>query len=159
MIKKTATIFLTTCLGASIAFSAPIAVAAQDDAPAGEAQEKKKLTRWEKRLKRIMEKYEFTGEERSCISLRSVKSTSVVDNNRIFFDAAGKKAYMNVLDRACPRLKYEERFAYRTTIGQLCNVDLITVLDNYGRSWSSCGLGKFKEMRLIPKEDRVKSDD
>ena len=98
-----------------------------------------------------LKKYEPTGVVKRCISLNRIQNTRVLDDQTILFKMRGKKHYVNRMSRSCPSLKREERFMYKTSIGQLCNVDIITVLDSFGRSWASCGLGKFEEMKLKPK--------
>lgn len=105
------------------------------------------LTKAQERLAKVHEKYVSTGEVRSCVSLRSLRESRVIDDQTIFFRGAGSTAYLNKLPRTCSRLAIEERFAYRTSVGQLCHLDVITVVDNYGRSWNRCGLGKFEELK------------
>jgi hypothetical protein len=60
-----------------------------------------------------------------------------------------RKIYRNTLPNSCPTLGFEKRFSYRTSLSQLCSVDIITVLYNVGSSLqpgASCGLGKFQPM-------------
>ncbi len=54
------------------------------------------------------------------------------------------------LPNGCPGLGFEERFAYKTTIGQLCSTDIITVLRTGGINGPSCGLGEFVPVELVP---------
>ena len=117
--------------------------------------EGKKMTKAEKRLANVMKKYEYTGKERSCVPLRNLKHQKIIDDKTIFFESQGGRAYMNKMDRKCPRLAYEQRFAFKTSINQLCSLDIITVIDSFGRDWAGCGLGKFHEMKRIPKEERM----
>lgn len=111
------------------------------------------LTKAEKRLAKVQENYELTGEVRSCIPLNLLRDSRVIDNQTIFFRGPGRKAYLNKLPRTCSRLVSEDRFAYRTSIGQLCHLDIITVVDSFGRSLSHCGLGKFEELQSKPSSD------
>lgn len=92
------------------------------------------------------------GEPVNCVSLNSIRSTNVVDNSTIDFKMAGGKTYRNSLPNSCPGLKYEDRFSYRTSTSQLCNVDIIRVLNDYGGRLSEgvgCGLGKFQPVEKI----------
>ncbi|MBR9909638.1 MAG: hypothetical protein GYB33_04695 [Gammaproteobacteria bacterium] len=85
------------------------------------------------------------GTER-CLSLTRINSTRVLDNQRIAFHLSGKKVYINVLPRPCPGLRKDSTIMYRVTMSQLCDMDLITVLDPMGGGFmpgASCGLGKF----------------
>lgn len=109
-----------------------------------------------------LKKYAPTGEVKRCISLNRIQSSKVLDDQTIFFKMRGRKHYVNRLSHKCPSLKREERFMYKTSIGQLCHIDIITVLDSFGRSWASCGLGKFEEMKLKPKpepEEKPEAED
>lgn len=115
-------------------------------APNSLAQEETDAELSEKML-RLQHDYDFTGELKNCVPLHALKESKVIDDQTIFFRGPGKTAYLNKLPRTCSRLDVEERFAYQTSIGQLCSLDVITVVDNFGRSWNRCGLGKFEELK------------
>lgn len=90
---------------------------------------------------------------RSCISLRTIRRTEIIDDRNILFHMRGSTVYHNILPRQCGGLARENRFSYKTTIGRLCSLDLITVLysDPFGlREGNSCQLGMFHE---ITRED------
>lgn len=83
----------------------------------------------------------------NCVSLSQVDRTEVVDDTTILFYMRGNEIYRNVLPHRCPGLRRDEAFMYRVTTSQLCNVDVITVLDRIGAGFmpgASCGLGKFQ---------------
>jgi hypothetical protein len=95
------------------------------------------------------------GEPIRCVSLSQIRSTNVVDNSTIDFKMAGGKTYRNSLPYSCPGLKYEDRFSYRTSQSQLCNVDIVRVLHDYGgqlHEGVGCGLGKFQPVETISKK-------
>jgi hypothetical protein len=92
------------------------------------------------------------GEPVRCVSLSQIRSTKVIDNSTIDFKMAGGKTYRNSLPNSCPGLKYEDRFSYRTSQSQLCNVDIVHVLHDYGgrlQEGVGCGLGKFQPVEKI----------
>ncbi len=92
------------------------------------------------------------GEPVNCVSLRNIRSTNVVDANTIDFKMNGGKTYRNSLPYSCPGLKFEDRFSYRTSTNQLCNVDIVRVLHDYGgrlTEGAGCGLGKFQPVEKI----------
>jgi hypothetical protein len=91
----------------------------------------------------------------NCISLNQVENTSVVDNDTILFYMRGDEVYRNDLPHDCPTLESEDTFMYRVTIGQLCSVDVITVLMDMGSRFMpgpSCGLGMFREISAAEAE-------
>jgi len=89
------------------------------------------------------------GKPVSCVQTTSIRSTSVHGDSVIDFHMLGGKVYRNTLPMSCPSLGFEERFLYRTSISQLCSVDIITVLQSPGLSQgASCGLGKFQPVKL-----------
>jgi hypothetical protein len=93
--------------------------------------------------------YVAVGKPVDCIQIRSIQSTNVRDDSTIDFVMNGKKVYRNSLPNSCPSLGFEKRFSYRTSMSQLCSVDIITVLWNAGpglQPGASCGLGKFQPM-------------
>lgn len=81
-----------------------------------------------------------------CVSLARIDRTDVVDDRSILFYMKGNDIYLNRLPHRCPGLKWEKAFMYRTSQSQLCDLDIITVLDSMGfgyRPGVSCGLGMF----------------
>lgn len=133
----------------------------QDGAPEKEQAEEAKpkgriAKRAEKRRQRIMEEYQATGKTRSCVPMRSLRQSIILDDQTIFFESIGRKGYMNKLSHACRGLVREERFAYSNSFGSLCRAEIITILDSFGRSWGSCGLGDFEEYEKKPKADSDK---
>lgn len=89
------------------------------------------------------------GDAVSCVSLRGIQSTRVHGDSTIDFHMNGGKIYRNTLPNSCPSLGFEERFLYKTSLSQLCSVDIITVLQSPGLSQgASCGLGKFQPIKL-----------
>ena len=133
----------------------------QDGTPETEQAEKAKpkgriAKRAEKRRKRIMEEYQATGKTRSCVPMRSLRQSIILDDQTIFFESVGRKGYMNKLPYACRGLMREERFAYSNSFGSLCRAEIITILDSFGRSWGSCGLGDFEEYEKKPKAETDK---
>jgi len=92
------------------------------------------------------------GEPISCVNIRNIRSTKIVDGRTIDFKMNNRKIYRNTLSNKCPRLKFEESFSYRTSQSRLCNVDIIRVLHNEGfglREGAACGLGKFQQIDKI----------
>ncbi len=88
-----------------------------------------------------------------CVSLSQIQETSVLDDQTIIFKMRGGKSYKNTLPYKCPQLGFEKAFSYKTSISQLCNVDIITVLTTtHGLdSGASCGLGLFEPYTPPPK--------
>lgn len=93
------------------------------------------------------------GEPVSCIHTRNIRETHVRDSKTIDFVMAGGKVYRNDLNGyACPQLGFEKRFSHRTTNGQLCSVDTVSVITDPGLTRGpTCGLGKFQPVKLQSK--------
>lgn len=92
------------------------------------------------------------GAPKNCVSLTQIRSTKIIDNSTIDFRMAGGKTYRNTLPGNCPGLKSEDRFSYRTSLSQLCNVDIIRVLNDFGgrlQEGAGCGLGKFQQIEKV----------
>lgn len=89
------------------------------------------------------------GEPKSCVRRSNIRSTRVIDDQTIDFRMRGGNIYRNKLPNKCGGLGLEEAFSYRTSTNQLCNVDIIRVLDSIGggiRERNACGLGKFQQI-------------
>jgi hypothetical protein len=89
--------------------------------------------------------YDPDGGER-CLSLTRIRSTKVLNAQVIEFKMTGGKTYLNILPNKCIGLRPNQPFMYRTSQSSLCDLDLITVLDQFGgglRPMGACGLGRF----------------
>lgn len=92
------------------------------------------------------------GEPESCILRSNIRSTDVIDDQTIDFVMRNGDIYRNNLPHSCSGLGFEEAFSYKTSTNQLCNVDIIHVLDQTaGRieTRAACGLGKFQQIEKI----------
>jgi hypothetical protein len=91
-----------------------------------------------------------------CISTSRIRETDVIDDHTILFRLRGGAVYSNILDRGCPGLGRNKRFMYEARGGRLCDIDTITVLEQ----WSSrlqegftCGLGQFHPITELEADD------
>jgi hypothetical protein len=86
-----------------------------------------------------------TGAAVDCVQTSLIDDTKVWNDAVIDFRMRNGVTYRNTLPHSCPNLGFDERFSYRTTTGQLCSIDTITVLPT-GSSipGPTCGLGKFQ---------------
>lgn len=81
-----------------------------------------------------------------CVDTMRIRNVDVVDNRNLLFYMSNGTIYHNRLAQACPGLREDKAFMYSIPMHQLCNVDLITVLENQGFGFqrgASCGLGDF----------------
>lgn len=85
------------------------------------------------------------GEPVNCLLLQKIRETKVIDGATIDFHTRDGKVYRNRLPNSCPQLGFERAFSYQTSIAQLCNVDIVTVIliNSPMQRGASCGLGKF----------------
>jgi hypothetical protein len=97
-------------------------------------------------------KIQPAGPAVDCVSAHSIRETRVRDDSTIDFYMLGGKVYRNRLPNSCPELGFEEKFAYETSIDQLCNVDIIHVLhDSPSIGGAACGLGRFQPITGAPR--------
>ncbi|RQW43519.1 hypothetical protein [Novosphingobium sp. LASN5T] len=94
-----------------------------------------------------------TGPAVSCIPLVGIRESQVRDDWTIDFRTAGNKWYRNTLPYRCSSLGFERAFSYATSLSQLCNTDIITVIATGGGGGprGSCGLGSFQPVDLAKK--------
>jgi hypothetical protein len=105
------------------------------------------------RRAKILASYQPVGEAKNCVSLHSIRETRIVNDRTIDFHMNGRKVFRNTLPHSCPGLVSEDRFSYRTSQNQLCSVDIVRVLHNYGgglQEGAGCGLGKFQPVEKVP---------
>lgn len=81
-----------------------------------------------------------------CVNVRMIARTEIITDDAILFRMRGDDLYLNRLPHRCPGLDRGDAFMYRTSVGQLCDLDIITTLSNMGFGFTpgiSCGLGMF----------------
>jgi hypothetical protein len=96
-----------------------------------------------------------------CVSLIRIDRTEVVDDRNVLFYMKNGDIYRNRLPNDCPGLEAQDAFMYRTSLSQLCNVDIITVLTNMGfgfRPGASCGLGMFHPVKPLTAEELLQGE-
>lgn len=95
----------------------------------------------------------FDRTPRDCVQVSNIDETDAIDDQNLIFRMRNDRVYRNHLPRKCPGLARENRFAYETRVGQLCNIDTITVLERFGIGFTpgfTCRLGEF--VPLSPEE-------
>ncbi len=101
---------------------------------------------------------EESDEPLRCLSMNSIRSTVVVDDNRVLFFQARDRVFLNRLDRECLGLARSGTFSYKVQSGarhaRLCSTDSITVLETSGRGLN-CGLGLFEPLSQAEAESVV----
>ena len=90
-----------------------------------------------------------TGPAKTCVALSEIRQSKVLSDRVIdFSNGTNRKAYRVVLPQSCPSLGFEQRFAYSTSISQLCAQDIITVLQGpQVMRGASCGLAPFQPIK------------
>jgi hypothetical protein len=100
---------------------------------------------------------EFDRTPRRCLSTARIRQTDILDDRTILFYLRGnREVFRTYLPRECPGLERNDRFSYHTTNGQLCDVDTITVLEQFGAGLSpsfTCRLGDFIPITREEAED------
>jgi hypothetical protein len=93
-----------------------------------------------------------TGEARSCVQINQLRETRVRSDQVIDWRTNDGSYYRTVLPQRCPMLGFEQRFTYATSITQLCQQDIITVLQGPGvQPGASCGLAPFQPIEPPPR--------
>ena len=87
------------------------------------------------------------GEPVDCIDSNRIRQTHVRSDQVIDFEMNNGDIYRNTLPSSCYGLNFERRFIYRTTVGRLCSIDTITVLQSGGGRGVTCGLNDFQQIR------------
>ncbi len=83
---------------------------------------------------------------RSCITLRSLRRTQIIDDRNVLFRMRGRTVYHNILPQQCGGLAREDRFSYDAQFGRLCRGDVIRVLQN--GAFGSRGMSEGRGCRL-----------
>ena len=79
----------------------------------------------------------------ACVNLRNLGGNRTV-GDAIVFGGGMRRIYVNRPPGGCPDLTHGRSLTLRTTSGQVCRGDIVTVVDRLsGTSFGGCGLGDF----------------
>ncbi len=121
------TVAATGCLIATAAWAA--------NSSTQEAQEK-------------LSKFEKTGDSVSCVMLRSVRKTEILDDYTMLIETPGA-VYLNELSGRCVGLAREGRYVHKASANQMCQGDILQVIDSFGKMRGACSLGSFEKLSPI----------
>ncbi len=88
-------------------------------------------------------------DSKRCIPIKDIRRTEVIDDQNILFHLRNKKTYNNHLPHRCGGLAYAKAFKYETAQSELCNVDIISVINTTTGTLmpgASCALGLFERV-------------
>jgi hypothetical protein len=83
----------------------------------------------------------------SCLRLTDIESSSVIDRQHIAFRMRDGRTFVNNMPYPCLGLRRDTAWLHRTSMAEVCDLDIITVLNNIGGGFmpgASCGLGRFE---------------
>jgi hypothetical protein len=98
----------------------------------------------------------FDRTPEKCVTVQRIDQTDALDDQTIIFRMRGDRAYRNTLPNKCPGLQRENRIAWATSTSRLCDIDTITVLEDFGvgfRPGFTCRLGQFVPLSEAEVED------
>lgn len=108
----------------------------------------------------LLDLSQFDSDEgESCIPLMRMDSLKILSDQAIEFRMKGGDTYINILPRRCLGLRPNRAIMYETRQSQLCNLDIIKVMEPYAgglQPVGSCGLGRF---HLVPEGVPVVGDE
>lgn len=110
-----------------------------------------------------------TGDERErdldsehCVRISEIEKIDIVDSETLIFRLRRGKVYRNDLPHRCPGLRPNDTLMYRSSVGRLCSVDVVTVLEDWGFGYApgaSCGLGMFEPITAQIADEMLRSRD
>lgn len=107
------------------------------------------------------------GDPKACISTQRISRTEILNDREVLFHMYGSEIYLNRLPHRCSGLRRSDAFGYEVRTSQLCDVDVIRVMRNFGGSLDpgiACGLGKFlpvgeEQLPLLREKKPLEDDD
>ena len=80
----------------------------------------------------------------SCVRLTDLGGNRSAGEDAIIFQGNGRRLYLNRPAGGCPSLDFGRALRVRSSTGQLCRGDIVTVFDpTTGTEHGGCGLGEF----------------
>jgi hypothetical protein len=92
-----------------------------------------------------------TGAPMHCLPITSITESRVQDDWTIDFRTGVRQWYRVTLPQRCNSLGTYRAFKYETSLSQLCNTDIITVMEFGGPGGGprgSCGMGDFQPVEI-----------
>ena len=84
------------------------------------------------------------GKPTSCINLREIRSTRIIDETAIIYETSSRRWYVNRPAGGCPGLRSDRAIVSRTPSTSLCSGDIIRIIDPpTPMEFGSCGLSEF----------------
>ena len=106
----------------------------------------------EARVEAALSGFERTGELRSCLNTRTIRSIDPIDETHWLVETRSGETYLNVVNGSCNDA--DSRFSvleYSLSSSQLCQNAIVRVVDRSGGFVrGSCSLGEYE--RLTPIE-------
>ncbi|QHL91940.1 hypothetical protein GVO57_11190 [Sphingomonas changnyeongensis] len=94
----------------------------------------------------------FAGPARNCVPINDLRQSRVRSDRVIDWSGGSGRTYRTVLPQSCPTLGFEQRFAYQTSLTQLCAQDIITVLQGpSAQPGPACALAPFQPITPPPR--------
>lgn len=92
--------------------------------------------------------YDRTGEVTSCMNLRQISTMDAVDERTLLIKTGVSDYYVSDLKGRCSGATSSfNRFEYSTSSSQLCQNEIIRIVDNStGFLTGSCGMGSFEKL-------------
>ena len=113
----------------------------------GLAEEKAEITG----LDAALQGFERTGEMRSCLNTRTIRSIDRFDDSHWRVETRGGDVYLNVVRGACDGASSSfTALQYSTPTGQLCSGEIVRVIDTSSRFVrGACSLGEYEALTPI----------
>ena len=94
-----------------------------------------------------LDAYARTGETKSCLSARSIRSARILNRHQILFEMQGGQRYLNE-PMHCLGMRKSQALSYELTTGSLCSLTIIRLIDPSSPSWEqgACGLDEFQTL-------------
>ena len=114
----------------------PIAAQAAQDKPVTE-----EMSRGEQRLAKALEG-RVAGEPENCLQLSRINGTTIYDETAIVY-RVGSTLYVNRPESGADALESSDIMVNRTTMGQICSIDTVQMMDQTGFWRGIVFLGDF----------------
>jgi len=119
-------------------------------ASAGAAEARTRLTPQQRLDKAIAGR--VAGKPVTCINLRDIRSTDIIDDVGILYTTNGGTVYLNRPNGGASFLDDDDILVTRSFSSQLCNIDIVQLVDRAGRfPKGSISLGEFIPYAKPPK--------
>ncbi len=95
-----------------------------------------------------LDKYNRTGQFEKCLPLNRIQHSRILNDHQILFEMTGGDDFLNEPKSGCPSLSPSYALTYETSIHQLCNTQIVRLIEPSSSvpERGACNIAQFERL-------------